>query len=407
MAVSSPATSLRPIFAKQGVAFRHYFTLPYYDAATNFSRDHTEVAGSVPFVVGDVRISIDGSAVANTTNLPVQLTATSQLYYLDLTAAEMLGERIHVFLVDQTTPPTFPDTLFIIHTVLRTALISADSLSIALLDGDALKLAANGTGLPANFVPTGARSTNLFDTVIGAEPSSIAGTGPPAPSAVPVIWTGRVWVNVVGGNSLVKDPAGNFSWDAAAISTQQLFSGDGSVTYLASEVTSDRFCGLTHDNVGVSYADINYGLQQRSDGFLNVCESGGFKGPFGAYSPGDQLQVAIESGTVKYKKNGAIFYTSLTAPTYPQFVKAAIFQPNATINSVMVAFAPATVAIGGSRSIGQLIQDIWYRIFRRHRKTGSGISSQVRVFKEDGTTAFSIQNAVRPSGSEQIIDKSS
>jgi hypothetical protein len=63
-----------------------------------------------------------------------------------------------------------------------------------------------------------------------------------------------------------------------------------------------------------------------------------------------------------------------------------------------------TGSVGATRSVGQFIQDLWYRFFRKHKKTGSGSSGQLIVYKEDGTTVISTQTASK-SSTEQIIDK--
>jgi hypothetical protein len=407
---TSPATIKNPTYAKQGVAYRYFFTLPYYDAAANFSRFHTEVAGSVPFAVGDVKISIDGSSLANTTNLPVQLAASSQIYYIDLTAAEMLGELIYVVLVDQTTPPTFPDTAFTIITVLRVTSIRIDTLlGYLIADSDATYFRSKGTGLPVNFVPSASRATNIFDTVIGAEPTTIVGVGPSA-AAVPVVWTSLVNCSLVNDYLAKIAPGVDGVFDSGAASTQQLASGDGYFTTVAVDIRVSgptTIFGLSNGNTGVDYTKIDYAFDLFSNGGLFIFENGVNIGQFGTYALNDQLMIAVEGGQVKYKKNGTTLYTSLVAPTYPLLLLVCFQTVGALLYASRVHFAAETIPIGSTRSVGSLIQDLWYRILRKHKKVGSGSSSQVITYKEDGTTAFSTQAAIRPSGSEQIVDKSS
>ncbi len=406
---TSPATIKGPIYAKQGVAYRHYFTLPYYDTVGNFSRLHTEVVGSIPIVAGDVKISIDGGALANTTNLPVQLAATSQIYYLDLTAAEMLGERIYVVLVDQTATPVFPDTAFNFVTILRLSQIAIDCAVttigfFALADMDPVYLKAHNNGYAVNLVPSGSRSTNLFDTVLGAEPTVIAGTGALAGEA-PVSWTSIVNAAWGGGPYLTKF-GGTPAWDAGAVSVQQLAGGDGYVSTIADATSGQSMFGLSNGNTNQDYVDIDFAINL-TGGTPVVYEGGVSKGTFGTFVTGDKFAVAVESGVVKYKKNGVTFYSSLTAPTYPLLVDTSLLNivPASQLYSTMVSFGALVIPVGATRSVGSLIQDLWYRIYRKHKKTGSGISGQVLTYKEDGTTAFSTQVTSRPSGSEQIVGK--
>ncbi len=68
--------------------------------------------------------------------------------------------------------------------------------------------------------------------------------------------------------------------------------------------------------------------------------------------------------------------------------------------------AAITGAVGATRSVGAFIQDVWYRFFRKHQKTGSGSSGQVIVYKEDGVAVIATQTASK-TGTDQTIDKAS
>ena len=67
---------------------------------------------------------------------------------------------------------------------------------------------------------------------------------------------------------------------------------------------------------------------------VQVYEKGTLRGTFGTFVRGDKLRVSVESGVVKYKKNGVTFYTSTVAPTYPLLVDAALYSTNATSTQV-------------------------------------------------------------------------
>ena len=65
-----------------------------------------DFAGSADWTpaTGDVKLSIDGGNVANTTNLPVAVGGTgAALWALTLTAAECQGQRLTVQIVDAAT----------------------------------------------------------------------------------------------------------------------------------------------------------------------------------------------------------------------------------------------------------------------------------------------------------------
>lgn len=59
------------------------------------------------FASGDVKISQDGGALSNTTNLPVEISLG--VYALALTAGEMSAARIFVTIIDQTGPKVWID----------------------------------------------------------------------------------------------------------------------------------------------------------------------------------------------------------------------------------------------------------------------------------------------------------
>lgn len=63
---------------------------------------------------GDVKISKDGGAFANITNLPSHIG--SGIYKLTLTAVEMDADRIAVTVIDQTVPKDWEDQAILIAT---------------------------------------------------------------------------------------------------------------------------------------------------------------------------------------------------------------------------------------------------------------------------------------------------
>lgn len=65
-----------------------------------------------------------------------------------------------------------------------------------------------------------------------------------------------------------------------------------------------------------------------------------------------------------------------------------------------------TGAVGATRGAQAMLQDLWYRFLRKHKKTGSGSSGQVIVYKEDDVTPIATQTASK-TGSEQVVEKAS
>jgi subtilisin len=149
------------------------------------------------------------------------------------------------------------------------------------------------------------------------------------------------WKNVVNltasGNSLTKPTNGNVAWDAGAVSTQAIASGDGYVELTASENNTNRMCGLSNSDTNQDYADIDFAIYLYSDGNTYVFEGGINKANLGSYALNDVFRVAVEGGVVKYRKNGVVLYTSTATPTYPLLVDTAISIPGGTINNVKLS----------------------------------------------------------------------
>jgi hypothetical protein len=157
---------------------------------------------------------------------------------------------------------------------------------------------------------------------------------PPSTSAVPVVWTANVGV-AVSGNSLTKTAAAGWG-NAGAISTQQIPSGDGYVEFTASETTRSRIVGLSRGNTGNTRAGVDFGIYINYADQLQVYEKGIYRGIFGSYATGDKLRVAVVGTTVKYSRNGTVFYTSTAAPAYPLLIVTALYSQGATVTNVMV-----------------------------------------------------------------------
>jgi hypothetical protein len=183
------------------------------------------------------------------------------------------------------------------------------------------------------FVSLGSPSgATLLD---GRGEVTIANDDVPPPPSQPVVWTRAAGVAITG-NSLRKTAVTRWG-NAGASSTKALTSGDGHVEFRASETTTDRILGLSRGDANRGRGDIDFGLQLRSDGVLQVYENGSYRGSFGTYATGDLLRVSLESGVVRYWRNGALLYTSSAAPASPLLVDTALYTSGATLTSVVIS----------------------------------------------------------------------
>jgi alpha-tubulin suppressor-like RCC1 family protein len=146
-----------------------------------------------------------------------------------------------------------------------------------------------------------------------------------------LVWTDAAGVSIAG-QSLTK--TGAAGWTSGAASTNTIESGDGFVQFTATETDKNRAAGLGNGNTDAGLADIDFGIVLRSDGYVEVSESGTSRGTFAAYLSGDVFRVEVSGGTVRYYQNGVTFYTSSITPTFPLRADASLDSVGATITDV-------------------------------------------------------------------------
>ncbi|HEV3215928.1 MAG TPA: hypothetical protein VGZ27_09410 [Vicinamibacterales bacterium] len=128
--------------------------------------------------------------------------------------------------------------------------------------------------------------------------------------------------------------------DAGAVSSQQITSGDGYVNFSVTEAGTLRDIGLSTGTNGTDPNAIKFGLRLQG-GAVEVRESGTYRSDT-TFSAGDTFRVAIVGGTVQYSKNGGVFYTSSTTPSYPAVAVASLFDANAEVWNVTIASGATT-----------------------------------------------------------------
>src|SRR5262249_3872820 len=166
-----------------------------------------------------------------------------------------------------------------------------------------------------------------------ASPAPAAARGGGAPQAV--VWTGLVNATATA-NSLQKTSGCSGCDDAGGYSQQQIASGNGYVQFIASEVAALRYVGLSRNAASTGGSGIDFAIRLQGGG-AEVRESGTYRGET-VFATGDTFRIAIESGVVKYSKNGTVFYTSGMGPIYPLQADAALLDLGATVGNAMISF---------------------------------------------------------------------
>jgi hypothetical protein len=155
------------------------------------------------------------------------------------------------------------------------------------------------------------------------------------------------WISIVNcattSGALQKNGGRDDSPDAGAVSQQKLTSGDGYLEFTAVETNKTRFCGLTRNPSGTEYAAIDFAIKLQGSGIADVRENNVYKGET-TYRSGDVFRISVESGVVKYYKNGSVFYTSARPPTYPLVADASLINVSGTVGSAAIAATTGTLA---------------------------------------------------------------
>jgi hypothetical protein len=189
----------------------------------------------------------------------------------------------------------------------------------------------------------------ILSCILSAHVQPVMGQGGGSPQSV--VWTSLVNTTATG-NTLQKTSGCDGCSDAGAISQQSVPSGDGYFEFTVSTVAGQRFAGLSNGNSGTGWEEIDFAFRLwGASGDLDVQENGTYRSLGAHYAAGDVLRVAVEGGTVKYYKNGALLYTSTGTPIYPLQVDTSLLNAGSAINNAVISQPanPTTihVAAGG------------------------------------------------------------
>jgi hypothetical protein len=186
-------------------------------------------------------------------------------------------------------------------------------------------------------------------------PSSVStSSSAPAPTQSTAAAQSVTWTNLVNvtadGSSVTKTKGCDGCNDAGAISQQQITAGDGYTQFTAGATGPLRIAGLTQSFAISNPATIAWGI--RFQGTVAEVREGGTYKADTSFAAGDVFRVAVQSGVVRYSKNGSIFYTSQMAPAYPLVLAAALANMSAGVSSAMISGAAPSGTSGSSTASG-------------------------------------------------------
>ena len=163
--------------------------------------------------------------------------------------------------------------------------------------------------------------------------SNVVTATPVVDNSIPVTWVDLVGVTA-NGNMITKTASNG--WTNGGAASFQRITANGGVEFHAGQANMDVFCGLSASNPDAAYTTIQYAIYMAYNGHIYIYESGTLRGDFGTYTSADTLSVERTGTTIRYKKNGTVFYTSTVATSASLLVDAMLYQQNAAINAAKI-----------------------------------------------------------------------
>jgi hypothetical protein len=158
------------------------------------------------------------------------------------------------------------------------------------------------------------------------------------------------WQNVVGAafdsnDDLSKSTAATAWGDSGASSVDTIPAGtDGRVSSLVSASTDNLMLGLSASDADQNYTSLGWAININAAGAFQVYEAGTlkFNGGAGTLATGDEVSVSREGGVIKYRRNGALVYTSAVSSNGAALlVDTAFFTPGSKLKSARLTVVDA------------------------------------------------------------------
>jgi alpha-tubulin suppressor-like RCC1 family protein len=258
--------------------------------------------------------------------------------------------------------------------------------------------AGNPKGTAASYVPSDKFRVEVEGSIVRYRKNGAVFYTSLVPAAFPLLFdcslntTGPNVVDArIGQTSYMADVAvsvsegtltktGAVGWNAGAVSSRRIRSGDGSVEFTATETNKLRAAGLSNGDTDTTASDIDFAIVLKADATVEVQENGIPHGT-SSYVTGDRFRIELQGGVVTYLKNSTVLYTSGVAPTYPLWADTALYDAGATLTDIVMSEISWTSTASVIASAGTLT------------KTGSagwnaGAASTASITSGDGFVEF-------------------
>lgn len=183
--------------------------------------------------------------------------------------------------------------------------------------------------------------TNRITIIPAAQPDIFNITALAAPSSIAcnlaetdVVWDRSTLNNLrIQGSDLFKIQTSN--WDGGAASVNTIHE-EGYISFSTDEINRAKMIGLSNSPGNSSFTSIQYAIYLRNDGIWEIYESGASRANLGNYQVGDQFRIAVESGSVRYYRNGTLVYFSPTVPSLPLLVDVSLHTIGSSVKGLKV-----------------------------------------------------------------------
>ncbi len=152
-----------------------------------------------------------------------------------------------------------------------------------------------------------------------------------------IIWTDLDGVKA-NGNSLTKSRVRNNWYEGAASFNELPANTDGWIEMTAVENNTYRMFGLSDYNQAATWNTIDHSFYVRSNGTIQIYESGSLKCNCGNYSSGDKVKVERQGSQILYKLNGNTIYTSNCDPNKSLIADVSLYSTTSTISNATASF---------------------------------------------------------------------
>ncbi|MDI1449903.1 C-type lectin domain-containing protein [Polyangium sp. 6x1] len=130
-----------------------------------------------------------------------------------------------------------------------------------------------------------------------------------------------------------------------AVSRQGIALGqNGYAEFSAAEVSAKKAAGLGTGNSNESRSDIEYGIYLTHDAsgapLVRIQEGPWDKGAFGTYTENDIFRVEVSGNTVRYRRNGTVFYTSQTPRSTALALDTSLENIGALLDGMAIVITP-------------------------------------------------------------------